>query len=1477
MPLPYQSCFRPGTVEGEDVTERSFQRGLCLAILVLNWLHLRRPAVAPPEICFGQKLSSLQWKAVRQMERTMLAWKRAPEVAAADMGRTASKVEDIETVLNQLSSFESVANEILFNKQEEQPSNVPQLRRKGRFAPGLQRVPIGEWIGTSRMPSTVPAKPIQSDRLEFQGTPNFNPAPFLDARSRSIFEHPIQNALSPEEAVLAPPPVKIHAAAKEKDKLYQKLDACGRLGMVDEAEALAGFQAGLFCVIKNMKSDRLIFDSRPFNTLERPPGRWVKAMASISPLLDLQLRDEEVCLISSTDLRDFYYSFSITPERLVRNTLVGSVLADEYSHFQCYDASKHRGRRVYFSLNSLAMGDTNAVELAQTAHLGLLIQADLIHESNLVAMDMAIPREKSFAGVVIDDLVVFEILLKAAWNGSPPTCPPQPRPGCKLLDDALAEYRRVGLLPHPDKTYHEQVQGDFWGCHMDGEHGLIMANLKRSIPVMAVTARVLKMGFCSVGLLEVLTGAFTSIFLFRRRLLCLLNLVYQAGHGEFERNHVIRLSPELQEELFLCLCLCPLAVTNMKVDNAEHIYCSDASEWGIGVTRALLPGWLQREVHRHKLRKSVWVHLLSPLKSLQRIRGVLPTAEELPEGQTLASHPLWIVLASSLKYTEVCRKRMPAGRHINVLELRGMLKAESEAAKKKFPARVFNLADSQVALGCWVKGRSSSYGLNQELQQSLGIHLGCGMYSNAGYVPTEVNTADDPTRGVKVREPEASLPAAFESAGEGDLGAFDEWLASYSADTFSTSGLPSLDELRKPSQVDSAASLSCDPTPESWCTPDASGESVGGELPLPGSSTSVRGGLSPTTARWGRGAQPSSDSLLTPGVTPAPATAGSGDVESILFEVPLEQFVLQAVAQEDWRPSTPGFLDLYSGRKGVARAMASMTSTWVITFELEDGANQDVMSPTNKSLIERLLRSGLILGVGAAIFCSSFSRAVRPPVRSAAMPYGFSQMSAKMFTKVSLGNAHARWLANLLKICVKLGLLYWVENPDGSYLWYLDEFLALGSRKPQHVFRIDYCTMGTAWRKRSRFLTSTHLRGQKFWCSRDHVHLRLSGWSKVHGKSWTRVAQTYPKRLCNYLARAMLVDSGLLPERFKVDFSLISRCSHHRIGEAKNPGPRKGPTGARVNVDLANVKLVTAATDRLGRNIWDGFLRWLADKVGRDFAEELVLFGSTLDILLAEFGHHLFRQGQSLYLMRQLVTFAQRTDPRLRNQLNCSWDVIKKWESVEPVCHRTPMPWAIYKAMVALSISLQWYRFACVMMLCFEGICRPGEALAALREDVLLPSDLLSDSLDRAYLRIKKPKSRMRGLGLVQHATISHAAVVSFLEKKLKHVPFSQRIYPGSPVTFRRRWDWLLAKLSIPETLGLTPASMRGGGAVRVYRENDDVSRLLWKMRLKNLETLQHYLQEVGAEAVTMQLSLHSRNAVLAASSLFDACLSAAS
>lgn len=107
IPLPYPGVF--GKASDVDRSRRSFQRGVCVAVLVLDWLHLRRPAVAPLSIVNGRPLTRLQWKIVRQMEEAMVAWKSASKVTAADMGRTAGKIEDIESAIDKLASFELAA------------------------------------------------------------------------------------------------------------------------------------------------------------------------------------------------------------------------------------------------------------------------------------------------------------------------------------------------------------------------------------------------------------------------------------------------------------------------------------------------------------------------------------------------------------------------------------------------------------------------------------------------------------------------------------------------------------------------------------------------------------------------------------------------------------------------------------------------------------------------------------------------------------------------------------------------------------------------------------------------------------------------------------------------------------------------------------------------------------------------------------------------------------------------------------------------------------------------------------------------------------------------------------------------------------------------------------------------------------------------------------------------------------------------
>ena len=1023
-------------------------------------------------------------------------------------------------------------------------------------------------------------------------------------------------------------------------------------------------------------------------------------------------------------------------------------------------------------------------------------------------------------------------------------------------------------MPHPKKTFLNSTRGEFWGCDFDGVAGRVQANLKRVIPVIAVTQAILSLGLCSVGLLEVIVGCWTSIFLFRRRLLSLMNLVYQVCQGEVERKHVIRLSEELKEELFLFLALGPLAVTCIRVPNSSYLYCSDASDWGIGITKAELPHWLRSEIHRHKMKKGVWAKLLSPLKNMQRLKGCLPPGDELPDGLQLASHPLWIELATSLPFKEVLRQKERDGIHINISELRAMLRVEKEASKDFFPQRFFSLADSQVSVGVWVKGRSSSYGLNQELQQSLAIHVGCGMFGNTGYIPSEVNTSDDPTRGCHVRQPQKELAPALISADSGDLKAFDEWLESYNASPYDCSGLPPLEELEREDDYTSFPS---------GRRSHHRAESVRRVEERKRRKERVKKPktLSPI-AREPQKVEPPAESPTDGGVGVSNLSGQiSNRAKELLRLVPPEQFVLKKgqTLKAGEIPSGKGFLDLYSGVKGVARAIADLSGCWSITFEIEDGANQDVLSAWNRWLIQELLKSGCIIGLGVAIFCASFSRAVRPPVRTALEPWGIADLSGKMLAKVQHGNRHARYVAELITLAVSLNILYWLENPDGSFLWLLDIFIELGSQDPDRACRLDYCTMGTAWRKRTRILTSTHLRGQTFWCSRLHTHIPLKGWCKSKKCAWTRVAQSYPKRLCRIIAQALLVDCGVLPERNHICLARLSRCEHCRIGEASHPGPRRPRRPGRNPLELDGVLLVEPQTAVLGRSVWEAFYQWASERISSEALESLVNCPATLGLLIAEFGRHIFEKGQSIYLLRQLITHVQRENPAYRPHLQICWQLVSKWEVIEPTTHRTPLPLVIYRAMMSLSIGWGWVRTAGIIALTFSGICRPGETLHGLREDLLLPCDLVAEDPSQVFLKIRSPKGRRRGLGKVQHSKISDLTIATFLQKVFGHLNKNEPLFPGSPASFRRRWDLLLQHLSIPVSLGLTPASMRAGGAIAAYRSGIGIADLMWKMRLKQVETLHHYLQELGAESVFIQLSQKSRKSVVAASALYEAYL----
>ena len=73
--------------------------------------------------------------------------------------------------------------------------------------------------------------------------------------------------------------------------------------------------------------------------------------------------------------------------------------------------------------------------------------------------------------------------------------------------------------------------------------------------------------------------------------------------------------------------------------------------------------------------------------------------------------------------------------------------------------------------------------------------------------------------------------------------------------------------------------------------------------------------------------------------------------------------------------------------------------------------------------------------------------------------------------------------------------------------------------------------------------------------------------------------------------------------------------------------------------------------------------------------------------------------------------------------------------------------------------------------------------------------------------------------------------------------------------------------------LSITPGCVRGGAAVHAYQSGVHVQDLLWKMRIQHIATLQHYLQEMAAEAVFGKIASSSRESIKSASALLPCFL----
>ena len=364
MPAPYPDELRhSGSV---DRKERQFRLFLNVAVVMLSWEAMGEPEVAPPQLRLGAPLNPEQWEAVQRLRALAKAWSCHPSVSAADMGRAALKMDNLERVLQELHGIASELRAGLDAYHSQSATPDPR-----HMTPGFSRDNRTRKVGELSSVSLEVARDLDASRLRFGPPPAFDPCPLFDQLTREVYLDPWRE--TQPESPSPPPRVRVRASRSQQLALYKLWDDNGRLRVFAARLCPATRRAGAFAVFKDADRDRLVLDARPGNLVEVPLRFWTRSLASVDAVLRWWLPPERVLAISSDDLRDYYYDFVVSKERALASSLKGNWTSAELASAGLLPARERRrpDRLWAMALNTMAMGNLNAVEFGQAAHYAL--------------------------------------------------------------------------------------------------------------------------------------------------------------------------------------------------------------------------------------------------------------------------------------------------------------------------------------------------------------------------------------------------------------------------------------------------------------------------------------------------------------------------------------------------------------------------------------------------------------------------------------------------------------------------------------------------------------------------------------------------------------------------------------------------------------------------------------------------------------------------------------------------------------------------------------------------------------------------------------------------------------------------------------------------------------------------------------------------------------------------------------------------
>ena len=486
---------------------------------------------------------------------------------------------------------------------------------------------------------------------------------------------------------------------------------------------------GLFAVDHKPQSDRIILDRRPFNELER---RLVWAKLPHGSLLTQLIVPKGYSVRGSgDDLSNYFYLLKHRNDWLPRNA-IGKPFDGE--GYETYGGEK--GKKYLLAFKVIAMGDLNAVDLAQQVHLEVLKDCSCMNEGECIEFKEPLPAAHTMEGLYIDDHIITQILPSKKNR----------KKGYKYRDEVLIErsreqYAKHGIPTSQNKSFDKAEKFVAWGTELDSHSGRAGAPLLKLKQLSSLLARVCKLKVVSKKLLQGVTGLLVHPFMHRRSMMCLLQdtFIWIENLEDGDRKPM---PISVREELLSCGLMLPLCHSNVRWPISSRLGASDASLSMGGRAATLVTPGVSQTLYRFAEHKGEHVRLDWEKGAVQPPSSMRPAPREL---ELLISDLPW-------NQTETCS--FGHKQHINILELKMILRELQDLVHQgSDPLRFVLLVDSRAAAGAWSKGRSSSKNLNRILRRALGWTLLGRKTLHLVWVRSECNPADYPSRGKRIPEP----------------------------------------------------------------------------------------------------------------------------------------------------------------------------------------------------------------------------------------------------------------------------------------------------------------------------------------------------------------------------------------------------------------------------------------------------------------------------------------------------------------------------------------------------------------------------------------------------------------------------------------------------------------------------------------------------------------------------------------------------